>query len=48
MWGLDKMLMVLGALVFQVWPFNPTETSGESYGEYVGETTEKFSVSAII
>lgn len=29
------MLMVLGALSFQVWPFNPTETSKESGGEYV-------------
>lgn len=29
------MLMVLGALRFEVWPFNPVETSSESGGEYV-------------
>lgn len=29
------MLMVLGALAFEVWPFNPTGTGSESGGEYV-------------
>lgn len=29
------MLMVLGALKFEVWPFNPTETGSEEGGEFV-------------
>jgi len=29
------MLMVLGALTFKVWPFNPTGTGSDSGGEYV-------------
>lgn len=29
------MLMVLGALRFEVWPFNPIETGSDSGGEYV-------------
>lgn len=29
------MLMALGPVVMEVWPFNPTETSRESGGDYV-------------
>lgn len=29
------MLLLLGALTFEVWPFNATETGRESGGEYV-------------
>lgn len=29
------MLMILGAVIMDVWPFNPTETGRESGGDYV-------------
>jgi hypothetical protein len=29
------MLMMLGAVIMDVWPFNPTETDREAGGDYV-------------